>query len=153
MKKIFIACPISKYLNKNEFTNRDFKEYIQGIHSICKRYTDNVFFALEREKFGLNRMEDHVCTKLDYYEMIDSDIVVVIPEDSQGVAVEVGWASAMKKNIIMILDECFSTSPLINAINEVTDAKVIKTSSNNGYSVAKEFVYEELKKQLSMIEF
>ncbi len=85
--------------------------------------------------------------------MIDSDIVVVIPEDSQGVAVEVGWASAMRKNIIMILDENFSTSPLINAISEVTDAKVIKTSSNNGYSVNKEFVYGELKKQLSMIAF
>ena len=53
----------------------------------------------------------------------------------------------------MILDESFSTSPLINAISEVTDAKVIKTCSNEGYSAGKEFVYGELKKQLSMIEF
>ena len=69
MKKIFIGCPISKYLDGNSFTNDDFKNFIEELHLLCKKYSDTVFLALEREAFGVKRMEDDLCTRLDFEEM------------------------------------------------------------------------------------
>jgi len=153
MKKIFIACPISKYLNGNEFINNDFKEFINEISILCRSYSDNVFLALEREKYGENRMEDVVCSKLDYEEMIDTDVFVAIPEDSQGVAVEAGWASALNKKVIMMLDSNYKISPLINALHVITDTEIISLNSGNGYKMCKQNVLNELNKKLSKLNF
>ena len=141
-KKIFIACPISKYLHKNGM-DPNFEKFIISVYDICNQYSSNVFMALHREKFGKARMEDDVCTPLDYMEMKQSDIVIAIPEDSQGVAVELGWASAMNKKILVILNDNFCHSPLINAIHTVTEAKYYKISGIDGYHI------EELMNSIS----
>lgn len=124
VNKIFLACPISKYIVKNEYCNENFKNFILDAYSICKKHSSEVFLALKREKFGKNLMPD-TCTKFDYEEMKSSEIVVAIPEDSKGVAVELGWASAMKKTIILLLDKSIYFSPLIYQIHDITNCKVI----------------------------
>lgn len=139
-KKIFIGCAITKYLTK-EGLNEEFEKFIKEIYSICKKYTDHVFLALEREDFGRATMEDHVCTPLDYEAMKESDYFIALPEDSMGVAVEIGWASALRKKIVVIQDDRFTYSPLINAIGTITEAKVIKFKSQEGIgSMIKEII-------------
>ena len=96
MKKIFIACPISKYIDGDKFINSDFKFFIEELYSICQKYVPNVFLALKREKYGKKLMKD-ICTELDFEEMKKTDCVIAIPEDSKGTAVELGWASYMGK--------------------------------------------------------
>ena len=129
MKKIFIACPISKYIEGNEFTNNEFKQNIEKIYDICQKYTSNIFLALRREEYGKKLMKD-TCTEFDFEEMKNSDIIVAIPEDSKGTAVELGWASCMKKRIILILDHTQRYTPLISGLKDVTDTDIIWYENN-----------------------
>lgn len=129
MKKIFIACPISKYIEGNEFTNNEFKQNIERIYDICQKYTSNIFLALRREEYGKKLMKD-ICTELDFEEMKNSDIIVAIPEDSKGTAVELGWASCMKKRIILILDHTQRYTPLVSGLKDITDTDIIWYENN-----------------------
>lgn len=124
MKKIFVACPITKYIDNNTFTDAHFKHFIEKMYDFCEHYADEVFFALKREQYGKKLMTD-VCTELDFEEMKTSDIVIAIPEDSKGVAVELGWASVMCKKIVLILNKECRYTPLISGLGDITDASII----------------------------
>lgn len=124
MKKIFIGCPITKYIDKNTFTDDNFKHFIEKMYNLCMHYADEVFLALKREQFGKKLMTD-TCTELDYKEMKTADIVIAIPEDSKGTAVELGWASVMKKKIILVLNRNYRYTPLISGLGDITDTVII----------------------------
>lgn len=156
-KKVFIACPITKYLDGNNFINEDFEYFINNITENLKKSDFTVFLALEREEFGNKRMEDDVCTYLDYQEMLSTDYLLALPEDSQGVAVEIGWASAHNKKIVLFQNTEIKNSPLINAINTVaTDCEIFKlphemTPAEKVDFVTKSF-YDSLEKFESNID-
>lgn len=124
MKKIFIACPISKYIDKDEFTNNNFKFFIEKLYNICQKYVPKVFLALKREEYGKKLMKD-TCTELDFEEMKTTDLVIAIPEDSKGTAVELGWASSMKIKTIIILDRSQRYTPLISGLNNITKTEIV----------------------------
>lgn len=124
MKKIFIACPMSKYIDNGRFTNKNFKEFIENLYDICQEYAQEVFLALLREEYGKKLMKD-TCTELDFEEMKTTDLVVAIPEDSKGTAVELGWASCMGIKILLILDKNQRYTPLISGLNDITNTKII----------------------------
>ena len=65
MKKIFIACPISKYVIENQFMNKNFQLFIEALYDICKKYVPEVFLALRREEYGKNLMPE-TCTELEF---------------------------------------------------------------------------------------
>ena len=94
------------------------------MYEICQKYTSYVFLALRREEYGKKLMED-ICTELDFEEMKTSDIVIAIPEDSKGTAVELGWASHMQKKIILLLDRNQRYTPLISTLNDITDTDIV----------------------------
>lgn len=124
MKKIFIGCPISKYIDGDKFIDDDFRFFIEKLYNVCQRYTTEVFLALRREEYGKKMMKD-TCTVLDFEEMKTSDLVVAIPEDSKGTAVELGWASCMKKKIILLLDRNQRYTPLISGLKDITETEII----------------------------
>ena len=45
MEKIFIACPISKYINNDKFINNELKIFIENLYNICQKYADKNFFV------------------------------------------------------------------------------------------------------------
>lgn len=108
----------------------DFEAFIRAVHACCRRSANDVFFAFERERYGHAVMPDAVCTPLDYRAMLQADVVVAIPEDSMGVAVELGWASALDKEILLILDERFHYSPLIAALHTVARVRQLTLSAH-----------------------
>lgn len=124
MKKIFIGCPITKYIDNNTFIDDVFKDFIENMYELCNRYANEVFLALKREQYGKKLMTD-TCTVLDYEEMKTADIIIAIPEDSKGTAVELGWASAMEKKIVLILNKDCRYTPLISGLEDITDTLVI----------------------------
>lgn len=124
MEKIFIACPISKYIDGNNFIDYDFKIFIEKLYDVCQKYVPKVFLALRREEYGKKLMKD-TCTVLDFEEMKTTDLVIAIPEDSKGTAVELGWASCMKKNILILLDKTQRYTPLISGLKDITDTEII----------------------------
>lgn len=147
-KKIFIACPISKYLKKNSL-DKDFEIFIKDIYNFCKQYNDNIFLALEREKYGQNRMYGSTCTLDDFQKMKESDLVIAFPEDSMGVAVELGWASMAKKEILLFVDKNYKQSELVKAINSITKGKTIEIDTNNGYLWQIDNIKEKIKEYIN----
>lgn len=123
-KKIFISCPFNKFLKNNTFVDKPFREFTEELYEVCLQYTPNVFFALKREDYGAKPMPNYSCLR-DFEEMKNADIVLAIPDDSMGSAVEIGWASAMRKNIVLILNMGQDYSPLITNIPKITAGEII----------------------------
>lgn len=69
-------------------------------------------------------------------------------EDSQGVSVEIGWASAAHKNIIIFIDKKYHQSELIRFIDTITPAHKIIIDTSNGYKNEEEKILLEIKKYL-----
>lgn len=143
-KKLFIACPISKYLTEDGI-DTNFEIFIKEVVKFCKKYFKNVFIALEREEYGKKKMYGSLCTSLDFKELQQSDVLLAIPEDSMGVSVEIGWASALKKEVIVITDSKYRQSELCKSINCITPGEAINIDSTNGYD-------KEIKNIYSILE-
>lgn len=124
MRKVFIACAFSKYLDGTVFTDDAFAAFLRKLYRLCQTYASEVFLAAEREEYGKNLMKD-VCTELDFEEMKTSDIVVAIPDDSKGVAVELGWASWMQKKLVLILNLNQRYTPLISGLGDITETTTL----------------------------
>ena len=146
---IFIACPIGKYI-KDDSVGNEYETFIRSIVSLCREYSDNVFIALEREQYGKLRMLGDTCTPDDYDKMNDATYLVAIPEDSMGVSVEIGWASAKKKDILLILDKNYRASEIVKHIHTVTGGdKIVIDTTKKSYSDQKESIFEFLRDSLS----
>ena len=147
INKTFIACPISKYLT-NDGIDKNFEEFIKEIYAFIKTISKNVFLALEREEYGKNKMYGSDCTISDYKEMLNADLLIAIPEDSMGVSVEIGWASALKIKTIVIVDKKYRQSELVKSINSIVDGKRIDIDTTNGLKNEIEKIKIEIKKYI-----
>jgi len=145
--KIFIACPISKYLTDGGI-NRDFEIFIKEIYSLCQNYSNKVFLALEREEYGKNKMYGADCTIADFNEMKDTDLLIAFPEDSMGVSVEIGWASMQQKEILVFIDSKYKQSELVKSINSITKGKRIDINTSKGYKDNTNLIKKYIKEYL-----
>lgn len=145
--KIFIACPISKYLTDGGI-NKDFEIFIKEIYSLCQNYSNKVFLALEREEYGKNKMYGADCTIADFNEMKDTDLLIAFPEDSMGVSVEIGWASMQQKEILVFIDSKYKQSELVKSINSITKGKRIDINTSKGYKDSTNLIKKYIKEYL-----
>lgn len=123
MLKIFISCPFNKYIKDNVFIDKRIRKFTEDLYNTCLEYANEVFLALKREDYGAKPLLSYSCT-MDLDEMANSDLIIAIPEDSMGVAVELGWATMLTKEIIFVLDKsCYD--PYILDINTITKGAVV----------------------------
>jgi hypothetical protein len=59
-------------------------------------------------------------------EISKSDVLIAYPENSRGVNLEIGWASMMKKKIIIMLNEKEAVSLGYRALNGITQTRIIQ---------------------------
>lgn len=147
-KEIMLACPIGKYLTKDGI-DKTFEQAIKEIYSLIQQYTQRIAFSLRREDYGRNKMWGDVCTPLDFNDVRNCKYIIAFPEDSGGVAVELGWASAWQKELLVFVDEKYRTSELIKFIDLVTPAKVVKINTSNGYQNVMPVIKKEINLFLS----
>ena len=120
MDKIFISCPFIKYISENRFVNEKYKNFTELLYNTCLNYSNDVFMALKRENYGEKPSPRYSC-KMDMDELVTSDVAIILPDDSMGVAVEIGWASALNKKIILILNIQQEYSTLVKNIGDITE--------------------------------
>lgn len=119
--KGFLACPISQHLRGDLLElPPEYERFIRRIYAAVRSDCDEVFLALEREGWGRSLMPGEICTPLDFAEMKRCDVVVAYPGASCGVAVELGWASALGKPLILLLDPAATYSPIIRELGHVS---------------------------------
>ena len=131
-KKIFIACPISKYLTSDGIC-KDFETFIKDIYEFCQSINSITFLALDREEYGKKKMYGSDCTTADFNEIQNTDLLIAFPEDSMGVSVELGWASALGIETIVFVDKKYRQSELVKSINSVVKGKAFNIDTTNGF--------------------
>lgn len=152
--KIFLGTPITCLLDQNNaFTNQN-KCNLQYIIDFLRKDDTDVFCAIEREKWGEELLSGEECTWLDHKEMLDTDVFIAIPNQSYGVYVEVGWASALNKSIVLLINEKFGIkSPLLEGLDKLTNVKTIKYRCEEDFpskDIWEEVIYPQLKKEIEI---
>lgn len=132
-KKIFIACPISKYLVADGIS-KDFEIFIKNIYEYCQEISSTTFLALDREEYGKKKMYGADCTTADFNEMQNTDLLIAFPEDSMGVSVELGWASALGIETLVFIDKKYKQSELVKSINSIVNGKAFNIDTTDGFS-------------------
>ena len=127
-KKIFFAAPFHSYMEYKNGKMHDNK--IRKIKTIVKFLRDKgheVHNAHEREKWGEDWYAPEDCTPLDFENIKDSELLIAIPGNppSGGVHIELGWASALNKTVIILLEPGKIYSNLILGLGELTLVKFI----------------------------
>lgn len=147
-KRLFIACPISKYLTEDGI-NKDFEDFIKELVSLCRKHFKEVYIALEREEYGKRKMYGSICTILDFRKIETIDTLLAIPENSMGASIEIGWASALEKEVIVVTDKKYKQSELVKSINCITEGTTINIDSSNGYKIVKRRLFKKLEEYFS----
>jgi nucleoside 2-deoxyribosyltransferase len=127
--KIFLGAPFTQDISDETKIMHTHKvEHIMNLIGYLQKKGHSVTNAHTREKFGEELMPPHVCTKKDYDEVKNCDVFVAVVGNpaSGGVQVELGWASALNKKIIVLLYGNGKYSPLVDGLSSVADAKIIR---------------------------
>ncbi len=120
--KVFVVCPITKYIGRSgeRVLRADYRAFVEGLCEILEPWYEETFVALREEAWGEKVLPPAVCTARDFAELRSSDLVLAWPEDSCGCAIELGWASALGKPIIVMVDAAASTTPLLLGLHAVS---------------------------------
>lgn len=86
-----------------------------------------VYNAHKRESWGANFLTPEECTRLDYEQIEDCDLFVAFPgcPASPGTHIEIGWAAALGKQLMLLLEEGHTYAYLIQGLHTVGDVRFV----------------------------
>jgi nucleoside 2-deoxyribosyltransferase len=86
-----------------------------------------VYNAHRREAWGAKFLTAPECTKLDFTEISQSDVFVAYPgvPVSPGTHVEVGWASALGKPMVLLLEKDAKHTFLVTGLETIANVEFI----------------------------
>jgi hypothetical protein len=122
-KRVFFAAPFTQLIDPDSGSvGAHWRSQLLAVRDGIRARGNSVFLAHQREAWGDRLMTPDVCTPLDYQEMVDADVVcaVIGSPPSHGVHIELGWASAMRKPILLVLQPGVAYTPLLHGIAELT---------------------------------
>jgi nucleoside 2-deoxyribosyltransferase len=131
--KVFLATPIKFLIEEgnqfNKMAEIALKTILYSMRNVGKF---DVFCAIERECWGTNLLPGEKCTVFDYHGMVESDIVLAFPCHSYGVHMELGWASSLKKPVIVCISEKIGIkTSLVEGLSTLTRTKLITYQSEH----------------------
>ena len=145
IKKIYLASPISKYVRNG--MNKDYTETMDNVYKLLCNYGET-YYPLKKEAYGADKTagSGDVCTKIDFDKVNEADLIVAFPEDSQGVSVEIGWASSVNKKILIFIDKNYHQSELIRFIDTITPTVKVNIDTVKGYKNVEKQILNEINK-------
>lgn len=126
---VFVAGPfwtlVDKETGKVAGTARD---HLEGV---LRHYDDmgvRIYNAHRREAWGSAFLEPAEFTKLDFDEISACDIVVAFPgvPASPGTHIEIGWASAMDKPLVLLLEKDVEYAGLIEGLPSFRRCELVR---------------------------
>lgn len=146
-KKCFLAAPFKSLVDSttSKMKNRDIEIIINLINYLEKKGYD-VHNAHKRESWGKEFMPPEECTKVDFDEIKSCDLFIAFPGKpaSPGTHIEIGWASAFDKPIVLLLynsEEDYAY--LIRGLHTVSKVKKILYKSEQDYMNALDGYFKE----------
>lgn len=139
-KKCFLAAPFKSLVDKttSKMEEREIKKILDLIEYLENKNFE-VHNAHKRENWGQDFMTPDECTRIDFQQIRECDLFVAFPGNpaSPGTHIEIGWASAFSKQIILLLENSEKDyAYLIRGLGVICDVKQIV------YSDEREYFYE-----------
>ncbi|MGG3989302.1 nucleoside 2-deoxyribosyltransferase [Bacillus smithii] len=135
-KKVFLAVPFKSLVDPKTgmMTNHE-KQKLLNLISFFEAKGFSVHNAHKREGWGKNFMSPEECTVVDFKEISTCDLFVAFPGSpaSPGTHIEIGWASALNKPIILLLEEGKDYAFLIKGLNTVSNVTFIHFQKEEDY--------------------
>lgn len=128
-EQIFLSTPISQAINPSTgLLQSKIAVRINRIYDLLSMSSYTVFLAIDREDWGRQKVTSDGCTKRDYNELLKSKHLVAIISDymSDGVLIELGWASALNIPITIIADYRMNLSHLVSGLPAVSNTKIFE---------------------------
>lgn len=123
--RVFLAAPYSQFMDSTSWqVDRLWRERLDTLRRAFLSAGAAVFNAHHSEVWGTRWRSPEVCTPIDYAAMQYCDVVCALvgTPPSGGVAVELGWASALRKPCLLLVDEDADPSPLLVGLGSITEA-------------------------------
>lgn len=147
--KVFISCPFTGLCENDRYEVKDeYKLFFEKLINLITEKGLDYYLAVKRENWGIEHKGPEECTLSDYEGVKTSDFLIVIPGNNEskgisgGVHVELGWASALKKKIHILLEDNFTYSPVVLGLATLT---------STSYHKCNDFLNDNMLNEISMI--
>ena len=132
--KVYIAAPFSSMTEKTnderlygELKNVNYIRFLERIENVAKECGHETYLPhRDLNNWGRTYIEPPETVKGCYVAVASCDVFVAYPGKSRGVHVEVGWASALKKPILLLLGPEDDSSLITLGLNSVSRTELIK---------------------------
>jgi nucleoside 2-deoxyribosyltransferase len=131
--RVFLAGPFKQAVHpRTGLLSAAMKQRLEAIIGLLEGKRFAVHCAHRRERWGAEMMTPEECTRIDYQEIAAADILVAFPgaPASPGTHIELGWASAMKKKIVLLLERDREYAFLVRGLGQVADVTEIVFASD-----------------------
>lgn len=128
---IFLAFPFAGLCNtETGEVDYQYRDFFEKLKSGIKERGHNYFLAHEREDWGAEYKGPMECVPVDYNGVKECDFLIVVPGNpiSGGVHVELGWASALKKDMHIFVEKDVKYSPVVMGLSSLTNVEYHETN-------------------------
>lgn len=134
MKRMFLAGPFKALVDPQTQTMspQDIGRFTRIIDWFERRGLE-VHCAHRREAWGREFMTPAQCTRIDFEEISKCDYFVAFPGSpaSPGTHIELGWASALGKRIILLQEAGKDYAYLVRGLGEIAPTRVVEFSGEH----------------------
>ncbi|MGH8895685.1 MAG: nucleoside 2-deoxyribosyltransferase [Egibacteraceae bacterium] len=119
---VFLAAPYEQLLDPvTALIDPGWRRRLELLRTGLLERRFDVFNAHHNERWGADWLPPHVCTPLDFAAIQAADVVcaVVGAPASGGVAVELGWASALGTPCVLLLEQESRHTSLIHSLRTI----------------------------------
>lgn len=134
-RKIFLAGPFKALVNSDGIMQTNFKQRFIDLIAFFEARGFEVHNAHQRESWGKSFMTPEECTKIDFDEISACDYFVAFPGSpaSPGTHIEIGWASALQKPLILLLEAGKEYAFLVRGLHTVANVEAIVFEVEDDY--------------------
>ena len=128
---VFLAFPFAGLCNpETGEVDNQYRDFFEKLKSGVKERGHKYFLAHEREDWGAEYKGPMECVPVDYQGVSDCDFMIVVPGNpiSGGVHVELGWASALKKDMHIFTEKDARYSPVVMGLASLTKVEYHEAS-------------------------
>lgn len=137
-RSVFLAGPFKALVDADGSMNTEARTRFETLISRLEDEGYHVYNAHRRESWGANFLTPDECTRLDYDEISASTVFVAFPghPSSPGTHIEIGWASALGKPIVLLLEEDADYAFLIQGLHTVANVTYLPVGAPDSLATA-----------------
>ncbi|GAA2773421.1 nucleoside 2-deoxyribosyltransferase [Saccharopolyspora taberi] len=122
-RSVFLGGPFKALVDADGNMRPEERDRLEKLIAGLEAAGYNVYNAHRRESWGSKFLPPEECTRLDFEEISDSAVFVAFPgaPASPGTHIEIGWASALGKPVVLLLEEGAEYAFLVRGLHAVAN--------------------------------